>query len=289
MSTMQKQDGYFNKFVRKLARMFVLPPAVSMDNLDFKDIPALPCDASSLLSKSAIDTQAVFESDDLHPLWNDAETKLRELGMPELTGGINPGDRRALFYLVSKLRPRSILEVGTHIGSSTTAIALALSAYCGEGGSAPITTVDIIDVNDESSKPWLQYQAKESPRGLLERLGCGRLVSFVAGKSLDYMRIYSNRRFDFIFLDGSHHAESVYREIPLALNLLNEGGVILLHDFFPDGKRLWDSSPIIPGPYLAVHRFLQEGAGIVAVPLGDLPWITKRDSHKTSLALLCRR
>ncbi len=70
--------------------------------------------------------------------------------------------------------------------------------------------------------------------------------------------------------------------------MLNEGGVILLHDFFPGMRSLWPDGAMLPGPALAVERLRSEGAGVEALPLGELPWPTKLGSNVTSLALLSR-
>jgi len=58
--------------------------------------------------------------------------------------------------------------------------------------------------------------------------------------SLDYLAGCA-QTFDFIFLDGDHAARTVYQEVPAALRLLNSGGVILLHDYFPNLRPLWSN------------------------------------------------
>lgn len=93
-------------------------------------------------------------------------------------------------------------------------------------------------------------------------------------------------RFDLIFLDGGHEASTVYQEVPAALKLLNPGGLILLHDIYPDQRPLWSDGFVVPGPWLAIERFKKEGAKVTVKPLGALPWPTKLDSNVTSLACL---
>jgi SAM-dependent methyltransferase len=98
-----------------------------------------------------------------------------------------------------------------------------------------------------------------------------------------------DERFDLIFPDGDHTAQNVYREIPRALQHLRLGGVVVMHDVFPGLRPLWRGGAVVPGPFLAVQRFRDEGAEIELLPLGALPWPTKLGSHVTSLALLSRR
>jgi hypothetical protein len=167
------------------------------------------------------------------------------------------------------------------VGFSTLHIAAALPH------ESRITTVDIVDVNDPAEQPWRGSPKAYAPRDLMAAAGYAEMIRFEKGSSLDFLA-ETEDRFDFIFLDGSHDAEVVYREVPLALRVLEPGGVILLHDFYPDHHWLWDNKVVIPGPSLAVDRLKAEGAPLTVRPLGALPWPTKLGSTVTSLALLAR-
>ena len=151
-----------------------------------------------------------------------------------------------------------------------------------------LKTLDIRDVNSISEKPWLQYGTEKSPVEMIRCLKYETFVEFITDTSFNYFET-NDEKFDFIFLDGDHSGKTVYREIPLALKKLKKTGIILLHDYFPNGKPLWSKGSIIPGPYLATERLIVEGAAISIIPLGDLPWSTKLDSNKTSLALLLKK
>ena len=179
-----------------------------------------------------------------------------------------------------QLQPKAVLEIGTHVGASTIHIAAALNRASPPGR---LTTVDRCRVNDPVEGAWAKFGCVSSPAGMLERLGCRELVRFVASDSLDYLTRCAGR-YDLIFLDGSHAATTVYQEIPAALACLNPGGRILLHDYYPDLTPLWSDGALVPGPWLAVARLRSEGARIETHPLGELPWPTKRRSHRTSLA-----
>jgi len=87
-------------------------------------------------------------------------------------------------------------------------------------------------------------------------------------------------------LDGDHSAKVVYQEVSAASKLLNSGGLILLHDYFPNLQLLWSNGDIKPGPWLAIERLKKEGMAIDIKALGKLPWATKMNSNFTSLALL---
>ena len=249
---------------------------------------SLAFDVSNLRSEREIDLAQIFGDSSAEAAWSFAEVALGELAIPEGAGGVNPGDRRAIFYLVHHLRARSVLEVGTHVGASTISIASALLFVAAAGeGSIELDTVDVVDVNDATRRPWIGHGASRSPREMTELLGLGDRVRFIVEPAASYLG-RCDRSYDLIFLDGDHDEQAIYGEIALALELLRAGGVILLHDYFPNAQPLWSNGVFGPGPYLAVRRAQEEGAAVKALPLGSLPWLTKLGSCVTSLAILTR-
>ena len=262
---------------------------VVRDTSELRSVPALQCHADVLLPVQNIDLAEIWGSPEIESKWNTAAATIRRLGIPDGIGGVNPGDGRAVFYLIRHFRPRSVLEIGTHVGVSTLHIAAALAEKQQDRNSPPghLVTVDITNVNHRTSGPWVQSGLKRSPSDTVKMMGCGDLVEFVTGTSLDHFA-RAKKKYDFIFLDGDHAAKTVYREIPAALELLNQDGLILLHDYFPDLRKLWSAGIVIPGPFLATEQLTIHGAQFQAVPLGKLPWTTKLNSNLTSLALLAR-
>lgn len=257
---------------------------------DLLSIQSLDCPAECLLSAKELALAEIFGSQEIQCEWNAIKTSLDLFEIPNGTGGVNPGDRRAIYYIIRKISPKSVLEIGTHIGASMVHIAAAL-----EKCQVPINknhsrlvTVDIRDVNDPVSKYWSNSGSKYSPLEMINRMEFGHFVEFKKAASLNYLS-ECQEKYDFIFLDGDHSAKTVYKEIPAALRLLNRAGSILLHDYFPELKPLWPDSDVIPGPYLAAERLKSEGSKIEVLPLGELPWPTKLQSSVTSLAMLVRR
>jgi predicted O-methyltransferase YrrM len=244
-------------------------------------LPRAECDVTRLGTFTPDWLAATFADAGIAADWESDTVRIAGLGIPDMADGVNPGDRRALYYLLRRAAPRHVLEIGTHIGSSTVALALAAARLTG----AAVTTADIRDVNDVAEKPWASFGSPASPRDLIASLGCGPLVRFEIGPSLNALT-RGDRSFGMIFLDGSHNADMVYREIPLALRRLEPPGLVVLHDYFPGVKPLWADHPPLPGPALAAARFAAEGAGFVVLPLGDLPWPTKLGTRRTSLAIL---
>lgn len=203
----------------------------------------------------------------------------------DVYGGINPGDRRAVYHLIGALKPANILEVGTHIGASTLIIAKALVTHCGP--EARMTTIDILDVNAPNG-PWKKNGLSKTPQQSLAALGLEKRVTFLNKPMLEVLR-ETPERYDLIFLDGDHRAGPVYREIVTALSRLNDNGVLLMHDVYPKGRALYSDSNVIFGPWAAIKRVLRENENLMCLPLGDLPWPTKQGVHTTTLALITRK
>jgi predicted O-methyltransferase YrrM len=240
---------------------------------------------SRLLPAARIDLTAILSSSEQAAGWKHDSFRVKEyLPLENLDGAINPGDRRALYSLIAALKPRRVLEIGTHVGASTIAIAQALERYV--GSTSTITTVDILDVNDPKCGAHGRL-GLQAPISIVAELGLSDHVEFVTSPALDFL-LASSRHYDLIFLDGDHSARAVYQEISASLGLLNQHGVILLHDYFPENQPLWHDYGSICGPWLAVKRLQVECPDIQPVPLGALPWETKPHQNVTSLALLLR-
>jgi predicted O-methyltransferase YrrM len=235
---------------------------------------------------SGLDLAAMLHDPDVEPAWHAAEGRIAALGLTG-KGGMNPGDRRALYYLVRWLRPGRVLEIGTLAGASTVHLAVGLADAWPGSAAGRLRTVDIVEVNDSEGAAWRRLGLPQSPRQAMERLGLGEVVEFRVARSLDLLA-EPGGPFDLIFLDGDHRVETVVAEIPAALGRLRPGGFLLLHDYFPDLRPLWPDGKVIDGPARAVRRLRRAGWPIAARPLGELPWATKQGTRRTSLALLGR-
>ncbi|MCB9989392.1 MAG: class I SAM-dependent methyltransferase [Rhodospirillales bacterium] len=240
-------------------------------------------DPANLRSFSSVALADVFEDQGIGKTWDDDHNAIASLfGNDDNMGGVNPGDRRAIYYLIMALKPQDVLEVGTHIGASTLHIVSALKRL-GQGGH--LTSADICDVNDPENGPWKKLGMPASPRDFCAKLGCADLVDFHVGPCQDYMR-GTDQQYDFIFLDGDHRASAVYQELSVALPLLKPGGAVLLHDYYPEAKPLYPDNNIISGPFHALARVRKENPAIRVLPLGELPWPTKQGTNVTTLALV---
>ena len=60
-----------------------------------------------------------------------------------------------------------------------------------------------------------------------------------------------NSKYDFIFLDGDHASNIVFQEIKNSFKILSNKSNILLHDFYPNYRNIYQNSFFIPGPFTA--------------------------------------
>lgn len=253
---------------------------------DLYRLPEAQTDVSSLRETTASDLSEMMNDEAIGKDWERAESRINdviEVGHVGV-GGVNPGDRRALYHLVRSLSVRTFLEIGTNIGTSTRAIACAMQES--RAGPGSLTTVDILDVNDAPDAVWKSASLPLSPGASLEQLGLAELVDFQVADSIEFLATV-DAKYDAIFLDGDHNAKAVYKEVPLALRKLNEGGVIILHDYVPADLRAQNANVPI-GPGMAMDRLSSENPAIGVVPLGELPWPTKRGSNRTTLAIVTK-
>ncbi|HKU60297.1 MAG TPA: class I SAM-dependent methyltransferase [Gemmatimonadales bacterium] len=248
--------------------------------------PEARASAEAAAPVESLDLAATFRDPAIETAWTAAERRIAVLGLSS-EGGMNPGDRRALYYLIRRLRPERVLEIGTLAGASTVHLAAGLADAWAESPARRLLTVDIVDVNDSERAAWRRLGLAQSPRQAMERLGLGALVEFRTARSLELLA-QPGEAYDLIFLDGDHRLETVVVEIPAALARLRPGGLLLLHDYFPDLRSLWPDGKVIDGPARAVRRLQRAGWPIAVQPLGELPWPTKQGTRWTSLAVLGR-
>ena len=157
------------------------------------------------------------EGDYLHRLWR--ATHLHTLHGRMVSGHV---EGRLLKMLVTMIRPRHILEVGTFKGYSSLCMAEGLKEV-GEGG-----IIHTFDVNDELEK---------FTRGWIEGSGLGSYIDYRIGDANQLAQLLG-LQFDLIFLDGDKRTYPETYEMALAL--LQKGGFILADN------TLWDGHVVDP-------------------------------------------
>jgi len=242
--------------------------------------------AEPLRQISRTELEAAFQRDAISEAWQRDLTRISAV-MPyeDIYESVCPGERRAIYHLIAFFKPRRLLEIGTHIGASTLVIAQSLASH--GAPESQLITGDILDVNNPQQGAFRKLGTL-SPLDGLRKLGLEDRVRFEVKPAQQLMASLS-QKMDFIFLDGDHSAKAVYEELSAALDLLAPNGVILLHDFYPEGRRIYPEERIVAGPFLAAKRVHGEVPNVYVMSLGELPWETKQGVKKTSLALVTKR
>lgn len=153
------------------------------------------------------------ESPYLRALYRD--THLRLL-YPRMASGHLQG--RLLKMLVSMIRPKQVLEIGTYSGYS----ALCMAEGLPEGGM--LHTFEINDEQEEFTRPWLEGSPWADK------------IRFYIGDALDLLPRLGLTGFDLAFVDGDKRLYSDYYE--MVLPRLRPGGFLIADNTLWDGHVL---------------------------------------------------
>ena len=252
-------------------------------------VPVMAADVAPLPKAAEISLADMLRDDGTAGGWEKAKASIDEVfEYVPWTHATDPESCRAIYHLIRRLQPRSVLEVGTNRGASTLHAAVAMREYRSAGRLPRLVTVDLFDVNNPATAGAKRYRISTPPGEMLARLDCADMVEFSIARSTDYLNAHE-AEFDFILLDHCPTADVAYQDIVLAIKSLRPGGQLLIHSYFPSMKPLRRDERVNSDSCLAVHRLRREGARLVALPLGALPWPTRSgESNLTSLALLAR-
>lgn len=133
------------------------------------------------------------------------------------TGGVEVEVGEFFYGLVRMMKPKAILETGTHKGISAAYMAGALKDNSDRGAYGTITTVEFLEPNYEESKD------------LFAKLG---LENFIKQELKDAASCdFGDTQFDFIFLDTE--PQTRFSELVKFYKNLRPGGYLGIHDLHP--------------------------------------------------------
>ena len=190
-------------------------------------------------------------------------------------------DQYLIKEIVTELKPKKILEIGTFIGASSLVIGKTLKIL---NVSFTIDTVDINDVNSKDFKEFINknYFIDLTPFEIFKKNHIENNINFFTYKSYDFFKMNKNK-YDFIFIDGSHQFKDVYDDICNSLKILNKYGLILIHDYYYSKNKV-NNKIISYGPYFALKKILNENHNLELLPLKELVHF-----ENTSLVLIQNR
>jgi protein-L-isoaspartate O-methyltransferase len=113
---------------------------------------------------------------------------------------------------------RRVLELGTYKGRSTVCLAQV---------AKQVTTVDTHEGDEGTGHADTRAEFLRN----VERFGMASRIEPIFARIEDVRDELTRRRFDVVFIDSGHDAESVSRDTLIALECLLPGGTIIWHDF----------------------------------------------------------
>lgn len=151
--------------------------------------------------------------------------------------------------IAAAVKPLHALEVGTGTGRSTCQIAAQV-----RGGGSVVTIAPPREWSDPQARPSRDQLTEEhmfSDNGHFawERTPFADRIQIIRTDSrmIDYAPL--NRRFNFVFIDGSHTEAAVRQDTERVLPFLADGAVFLWHDY--------ESSVLSHGVDRYLHRLSQ--------------------------------
>lgn len=155
-------------------------------------------------------------------------------------GFLVPGQERWLFNAAANLPEDAVIvEIGSFLGRSTTAMAMAC-----RGTRRKIFCIDTFQGNDTdfvNGQSNVTWEGDEYLSTFKANLSRNDLLSYIVplqGFSHDVGKDWTTQ-IDFLFVDGSHDYEDVISDFRLFLPWVKPGGLIAFHDVQPE----W------PGPH----------------------------------------
>jgi cephalosporin hydroxylase len=135
---------------------------------------------------------------------------------------------QSLIAEVRALRPRVVVEIGTHRGG-TFAVWGAVAH--------PAAHLVSIDLPDPSAGLGTSESDLELLLGTLQpaqRMTAIRSDSHAARTLDELQALLGGRPIDFLWIDGDHSADGVRRDLDMYAPLVRRGGIVALHDIHPD-------------------------------------------------------
>lgn len=197
------------------------------------------------------------------PAWLDAGASpwiaaLKRLYEMPLTfpSAVSPDAGLLLHALVRNIRPRTVVEIGTHLGVSTLWLASALEA------GARLHTFDLfLPIRRSKLHPHEMLAGREEfVRGWVGQAGLDDLVHVHKGDSaFEVRRLHADLRerggVHLAFIDGDHAPEGVRQDFLAVEPVLTTGGYVVFHDTFPEYSGC-------DGPRRLIDRLGEMAAGV---------------------------
>lgn len=136
---------------------------------------------------------------------------------------ISSSPQFSLYRLLRHLRPEHVLEIGSQTGASAVIMALA---FRDNGIDADITCIDPFypSGDNDGLETLKEWYGNVYSSGFKDGIQLMLTTSSQILPALD-------KKFDFVFVDGSHEYEFVKEDCLMSLQMLKIGGYFMVHDY----------------------------------------------------------
>lgn len=149
--------------------------------------------------------------------WRVSRTLRRMARHHEAQGNSDVGVQNLLYTMAVSLRPRRVLEIGTHIGTGAVIIGHALKT----NGYGKLLTLE----------PASHYQAAAAAHvrqaGVADHV---EILPFFSHDAPCRERLAAEAPFELIFVDGAHDYAAFKHDMAMAAELICDNGIIVCHD-----------------------------------------------------------
>ena len=177
---------------------------------------------------------------------------LRQMGIPkELLYSVclNPDDIKAIYDITKDKKISQVLEIGSFVGVSAMVLLTLFkkSTICCVDPCLSIRSDAVKYGADLTKSTDYYFQSLSDNFGLGDRITKikaffskmpdSNTITYHLPNNPDMLNIpvissipEQNKKFDLIFIDADHYAESVLSNLTLTTKMLNHGGCVVLHD-----------------------------------------------------------
>jgi predicted O-methyltransferase YrrM len=134
---------------------------------------------------------------------------------------------RRLLEEVERVRPKTMLEIGTAKGGSL----LAFAQLCAP--DAHIVSLDLPQGPFGGGYPLWKVPLYKAFARRAQQLDLVRADSHSASTFAQVQSLLDGRKLDFLFIDGDHSYEGVRSDFETYTSLVRPGGIIAMHDIAP--------------------------------------------------------
>jgi len=161
----------------------------------------------------------------------------------------------------------NFLQIGAYTGDASD----WMLSYILTGENSWLTDVDTWCGSDEDAHK--EFDWKELEKFYDDRMSEYTNLCKIKGYSSDFLQNAESSYYDFIYVDGDHRAEEVYKDAMFGWRCLKPGGVMAFDDY------LWEHTSGDPdlSPKKGIDKFLKEYDGQYEIIVKDIQvWIHKQ-------------